>query len=95
MIIEKIKANHEQIKNLSDEEISQKLSHLTQSGKTFNICSNTHDSHEFLNKMESSFMDEEDIIYYNILLGRKPVSWDFNPSNRKRAEALLTVISTI
>ena len=94
-IKEQIKAEHEKIKLLPDEIINQNLSHLHSDHSTLDFCSEAHDTHTFLDKVENVILDEEDRGYYNYLLGRKLVSYDFFPSNRKRAEALLAVISTI
>jgi ribosome assembly protein YihI (activator of Der GTPase) len=94
-IKEHIKAEHEKIKNLSNEVINENLRHLHNEHSNLDFCSDSLEAHEFLNKMEDNFMDEEDLEYYNFLLGRKPISYDFHPSNRRRSEALLAVISTI
>ena len=94
-IKEQIKTEHEKIKLLSDSVINQNLSHLHNENRTLDFCSEAHDTHSFLNKVENVILDDEDRGYYNYLLGRKLISYDFQPSNRKRAEALLAVISTI
>lgn len=93
-IRERIKSEHEKIKNLSDEVINQNLKLLQTDHRIIDFCSDSLDAYEFFDKMENSWMEEEDLRYYYELLGRKPVSWSFNPSNRKRAESLLAILST-
>ena len=82
-IKEQIKAEHEKIKNLSDEVINTNLEHLRSDHIKINFCSDSPEAYTFLNKMEDVFMDKEDLEYYNFLLGRKAISWS------------LAVISTI
>ena len=78
----------EKIKLLSDESLLANINTLI--GKK-----NYLPTEDFFNYIEESVFDAEDRSNYNSLLQRKPISFNFNPSLRKRSEAILTILSNI
>ena len=89
---EQLKAAHDLTKLLSDSEINRRLN---PTGKTTSVdyCSDDPKTTSLLNDIEDGFLSVVDREKYNFVLGRKSISYNLHPSNRKRAEALLTVIT--
>ena len=94
-IKKQLQIKHEKIKNLSDSEINENLSNIRLKYKGINFCSNSREAYDFFYLIENTDLDLEDRTLYNFLLGRKHISYGFDPSNRKKSEALLTILHLI
>ena len=77
-----------QIKLLSDDALLANINTLI--GKKHSLSTD-----EFFNYIEEQVFDAEDRENYFDLLQRKLVSYNFCPSDRKRSEAILTILSNI
>jgi hypothetical protein len=94
--IEKLSDYHKAVKELSNEQLNTNLNAIKWEDKShifINFCEEGHDANELLNKFESQVLDNEDYAIYAKLLDRKPISWGFMPSNRKRAEAIFAILN--
>jgi len=85
--IEKI---HKDLLGYSDEKLLALGGH---SGE--DILKDTKEASDRIEFILNTIFDDEDRAIYNKLLGRKPISYDFRPSNRKRVEAIFAIMLNI
>ncbi len=89
-LLEKFK----EVQKLTDEELSARLwsSQFRPDSTKVNYCSNGDKATLALNQLFENMFDAEDREDFNFLIERKPISYDFRVSNRKRSEAIVAVL---
>lgn len=86
--LNQIKIEFEKIKTLPDSTVLANIQTLSGHEKFNNLA-------DFLYYLETQVFDNEDRVIYGVLLGRKPVSYSFNPSAIQRSRAALAIFSVI
>lgn len=85
--------NKESIKQIDDSTLDRYLNQfLKRSNATF--CDQKRNSFDCIEAIIKKFFKTKDLEKLNEFLERKPISYNFNAPNRKKAEAILEILLT-
>jgi len=90
---EKLQDYFKGVTEMSDEALNANLNILTSSHANIDFCSFNPAANNKLTLIEAEIFDRQDYADYWYLLGRKPISYQFRPDNRHRAEAIFAILN--